>query len=71
MSSQQYTIIIEQGQDGYLIGSVVELPGCRTQAQDQSTLMQRLNEAIALYLESESEPETSHFVGLQTLSLAA
>ncbi len=48
-------MVIEKGEDGYYIGSVVELPGCHTQAKDLNELDERVKEAIALYLEAEGE----------------
>jgi hypothetical protein len=63
-----YNIIIEQGVDGYLISSVVELPGCHTQAKTFDTLMKRTKEAIKLYIEVKKNyvPENK-FLGLQHL----
>ena len=46
---KEYNIIIEEGQDGYLLSSVVELPGCHTQAKKFDDLMKRTKEAIELY----------------------
>ena len=48
---KQFNMIIEQGLDGYLISSVVELPGYHTQAKSYDALLKRTKEAIALYLE--------------------
>lgn len=52
--SQTFTVIIEQGEDGYLLGDVVELPGCHTQAKTQKELMERIKEARDLCLEAEA-----------------
>ena len=46
----EYTIIIEKGEDGYLISEIVELPGCHAQAKTLDELMKRTKEAIALSL---------------------
>jgi predicted RNase H-like HicB family nuclease len=46
-------------EDGYYVGSVPELPGCHTQAQTLKTLMERIREAIELYLETVSMQTTS------------
>jgi len=46
-------MIVETGTDGYLISSVLELPGCHTQARTYDELIERTKEAIALYLEEE------------------
>ena len=51
---------------------VTALPGCHTQAQSLDQLMERVQEAIALYLEVEgdsaSEPD---FVGVQVVAVEA
>jgi len=47
--SQNYTVVIEKGEDDYLIASVIELPGCRTQAKEYDELLKRIKEAISLY----------------------
>ena len=49
----KYTIIVEEGEDGYLISDVVELPGCHTQAKNYDELLKRTKEAILLYLDVE------------------
>lgn len=46
----KYNVIVEQGEDGYLISSVIELPGCHTQAKTYDELISRTKEAISLYL---------------------
>ena len=65
-----FTVVIEQGEDGYLIGDVVELPGCHTQAKTNSELMERVQEAIQLYL-SEGETAETKFIGLQKIEVDA
>ncbi len=47
--SEKFTVVIEQGEDGYLISDVVELPGCHTQAKTLDQLIQRTREAISVY----------------------
>ena len=39
---------VSQGFDGYLISSVIELPGCHTQAKTYDELYARTKEAIEL-----------------------
>lgn len=70
MRNKTFNIIVEQGFDGYLLSSVVELPGCHTQAKSYDDLMARTKEAIELYLDVDniSEPET-RFLGLQQISI--
>ena len=48
--AQEFTVIIEEGEDGYYISEVVELPGCHTQAKTKEELLKRTKEAIKLYL---------------------
>lgn len=47
-----FTITIERGEDGFYVASVVELPGCHTQAKTLKELDERVKEAIELYLEA-------------------
>lgn len=69
--AKEYTVIIEQGEDGYLIASVVELPGCHTQAKTMEELLSRIKEAISLYLEVEKDIEPTRFVGIQKVEVIA
>lgn len=46
----RFNVVVEQGEDGYLISEVVELSGCHTQAKTYDELMERTKEAISLYL---------------------
>jgi predicted RNase H-like HicB family nuclease len=56
---RRFTVIIELDEDGYYVGSVLELPGCHTQARTLETLMERIREAIELYLETVNTQTTS------------
>ncbi len=53
--SAEYTIVIEKDEDGYYVGSVPALPGCHTQGMSIDQLLERMQEAIALWLEVEGE----------------
>lgn len=68
---KEFNIIIEQGEDGYLISEVVELPGCRTQAKSYDELIKRTREAISLYLKCQKEPVKlfEKFVGVQRIAV--
>tara|TARA_Y100000310_G_C20527986_1_gene737016 strand:+ start:280 stop:498 length:219 start_codon:yes stop_codon:yes gene_type:complete len=69
---QKFTVIVEQGEDGYLISDVVELPGCHTQAKTYDELIERTKEAISLYLEVKGMPkEASKFLSLQQVEVEA
>ena len=45
-----FTVVIERDEEGYLIASVPELPGCHTQARTMDELLERAREAIQLCL---------------------
>ena len=47
----QLNIIIEKDEDGWFFATVPSLPGCHTQAQSLDNLLERIREAIALYLD--------------------
>jgi predicted RNase H-like HicB family nuclease len=50
-----FNVAIEKGEDGYYVGSVVELPGCHTQAKTLKELDKRVKEAIEAYLEAKGD----------------
>ena len=50
-----YTVIVEKDEDGWFVGSVPMLPGCHTQAGSIGQLMDRMSEAIAVYLEARAD----------------
>lgn len=65
-----YTVIVEQGEDGYLISDVVDLPGCHTQAKTYDALMKRTKEAIELFLSvKKPKTNTSRFLSLQQVQV--
>ena len=70
MLKKTYNILVEEGLDGYLISSVIELPGCHTQAKTYDELVRRTKEAIELYLDENKKfkPEI-RFVSLQQISV--
>ena len=70
--TNRFTIIVEEGEDGYLVSDVLELPGCHTQAKTYDELMNRTKEAISLYLEVKGPVEIkSKFLSLQQLEVEA
>ena len=72
--SYTFTVVIERDpESGWLIGSVVELPGCHTQAHDLQTLEVNIREAINAYLEAvniEDEEPLPEFVGTMRVSVS-
>ncbi|MBM4284405.1 MAG: type II toxin-antitoxin system HicB family antitoxin [Deltaproteobacteria bacterium] len=56
-----FTIIVERDlESGWLVGEVVELPGCYTQAPDLPALEANMREAITAYLKT-AEPHEPTF----------
>lgn len=55
ITAQEFHVVIEKGENGYYTASVVELPGCHTQAKNLNELDERVKEVISLYLEAEGE----------------
>jgi predicted RNase H-like HicB family nuclease len=67
---KDFTVVIGEGEDGYLISEVLELPGCHTQAKTLDELMKRTKEAIKVYLHSvHEEPLGTKFLGIQKLAV--
>ena len=61
---------MEQGLDGYFISSVIELPGCHTQAKTYDELFVRTKEVIELYLDGKKGfKPVNKFVSLQQISI--
>jgi len=54
-SLRQYNVVIEQDEVGYCVASIPELPGCHTQARSLDKLVDRIREAIELYVEVAGE----------------
>jgi len=50
-----FHVIIEQDEDGYYIGKVLELDGCFTQGKTLDKLMKNIREAIELCLEVQAK----------------
>ncbi len=65
---REFSVVIEQDDEGYFVASVPALRGCHTQAKSLDVLMKRVQEAIALCLEVE-EPAVTAFVGVQRVAI--
>lgn len=49
--TRSFTVVVERDvESGWLVGEVVELPGCYTQAPDLPSLDSGIREAIRAYL---------------------
>ena len=66
---REFTVVIEKGQDGYLVSEVLEIPGCHTQAKTLDKLLERTREAILLCLKAKAELFPEKFVGIQKMAV--
>ncbi len=70
---KEFTVVIEQDEDGIYVAYVPELEGCHTQAKTLDELRVRIKEVIQLYLEVESDLINEvplEFVGIQKVGVA-
>ena len=70
---RSFTIVIERDpESNWLVGEVVELPGCYSQAASLPELETNMQEAIRVYLKT-AEPEgpLPDFVGTWRIEVAA
>ena len=70
MAGKMYHVIVEKDEDGRFVGSVPELPGCCTQGNTETELLERMREPIELYREvkGSGEPHPS-FVAVRTVEV--
>jgi len=54
-TQREFHVAVEKGEDGYYTATVLELPGCHTQARQLDELDNRVKEVIELYLEAEGK----------------
>ncbi len=68
--TREFDVLIEQDEEGWLIASVPQLPGCHTQARSLDELMERIEEAAKLCLEVRGDSDSEvRFVGLQRMAI--
>jgi predicted RNase H-like HicB family nuclease len=68
---REYTVIVEQGENGYLIGTVPAVRGCFTQGKDLDELMENIKEVLELCLEElgEEAQEPPRFLGVHRIAV--
>jgi predicted RNase H-like HicB family nuclease len=61
-----FTVVIEQDEDGIYVASVPDIQGCHTQGKSVEEVLKRVKEAIGLCLEADKEDiEPMNFIGVQ------
>ena len=68
---KNYTVYIEQDEDGVFVGSVPSVPGCYAQGHSLDELIQNLKEVVVLCARNMSPSEQNRFVGVQNIEVAA
>jgi len=70
--TRSFTVVLERDPEtNWLVGEVVELPGCYTQAPDLPALEANIKEAIVAYLQTLGDEEPlSDFVGTWRVEVA-
>ncbi len=64
--TRQFNVLVERDSEGFFVATVPSLPGCHTQARSLDQLMERVREAIELYIEMDGERVGElDFVGVQ------
>jgi len=66
-----FTVLIEQGEDGAYVATVPSLKSCYTQADTISELLEKIREVILLCLDVESDiAPSSKFIGVQQMEIS-
>jgi len=66
-----FTVLIEQGEDGWYVATVPDIQGCYTQGKTAAQVLDRIKEAIEVCLEADKEEiEPMRFVGVQQVQVA-
>ena len=58
MATAAYHLKVERDEDGVLVGTVPELPGCVSQGATEAELLANMEDAILLYLETRDAGKT-------------
>ncbi|TRZ86732.1 MAG: type II toxin-antitoxin system HicB family antitoxin [Methanosarcinales archaeon] len=67
-----FTVLIEQDEDGIFVAKVPDITGCYTQGKTVEQAMERIKEAIQVCLEADEEDILPlKFIGVQQLEVIA
>ena len=72
IKKMQFTVYIEQDEDGMYVGSVPAIRSCHAQGKTQEEMLNNLEDVIKLCLRNENkkEIEKHKFVGIQNVELS-
>lgn len=72
MNNSQFTVYIEQDEDGMFIGSIPAIPSCYAQGETQEEMLKNLMEVLKLCLRNTDEKsiQKTRFIGIQNLELS-
>lgn len=67
---RNFTVLIEQDEDGIYVAKVPDIPGCYTQGKTVEQAVERIKEAIQVCLEADKEHHPQmRFIGLQQIEV--
>ena len=71
MKIKQFTVYIEQDEDGIFVGSIPAVPSCHAEGRTQEEMMKNLAEVLKLCLRNVNKKEImkTKFIGIQNLEL--
>ena len=65
-----FTVLIEQDEDGWYVATVPDIEGCYTQGKTIPEVLERIKEAIEVCLEGDKEEiKPMKFIGLQQVQI--
>ena len=66
----EFTVIIEQDEDGMYVAKVPDIQSCATQGRTISEVLERIKEAIQVCIEAEKEEIVPlKFIGVQRVTV--
>jgi predicted RNase H-like HicB family nuclease len=71
MKTAQFTVYIEQDEDGMFVGSIPAVPSCHAEGKTQAKMLKNLSEVLELCLRNIDNKEIlkTKFIGIQNLEL--
>lgn len=72
MKTTQFTVYIEQDEDGMFIGSIPTVPSCYAEGKTQQEMLKNLSDVLKLCVRNIDKKviQKNRFVGIQNLELS-